>query len=813
MPDITTFSVNNSRVTIFFLTLVLLAGISFFIKFPRAEDPAITIREAVVTAAFPGMSTERVEDLITRKLEETIREIGEVDEITSDSKTGVSIVHVVARDEIPDVDAVWQELRNKMDDVKSELPSGTVGPVVNDEFGLTAIATIALWADGFTLAEMWEVARDLRDRLYTVAGVRKIEIFGIQEERIYLELDNAQLAQLGMSPSVIVQTLIQQNIILPGGRINASQQEIIAEPSGNFDDVVQIEDLILPIPGTSRTISLKDIARITRENVDPPDKPVYFKKKQAIVLSVSILDGFNSVEFGDRLNRKIHEEESLLPFGYFLDYATFQPPLVEAAVGSAVTNVYQSLVIVLAVVIIFLGFRTGLIVGSFVPMAMLLGLVVMWFADIQLQRMSIATMIIALGLLVDNGIVVAEDIKVRMEGGQDRKEAAISAGKSLSTPLLISSLTTIFAFAPMMLISGGTGEYVFSLGAVIAIVLLASWFLAMFMTPAMCVWFMKVKPSETQANGADRYDTRVYRSYKSFLTAMLNYRTIVIAILVSALVASGWAFRFVVQEFFPNGDRNQFLIYLDLPAGTRVDKTAEQAQQLAGWLNDKSANPEIVSTVTYVGSGGPRFFLSLSPFDPDPHLAFIVANTVSSDQVGTMIERTRQYALDNFADARARVKAMWLGGAETGIFEVRINGPDPNVLFEKAKVVQDALRAISGTIDLKQDWENLTLKIAVEIDQARARRAGVTSQEVANSLNASLDGARITDYREGDTVIPVVIRGSEDVRTNIANLRSINVYSAGRGVNVPLAACRTEVRENGCGRIAMWRGHGIERLS
>ena len=789
MPSITEFSINNSRLTILALITVAVAGVLAFVDYPRQEDPSIVIREAVVTAQFPGMSTVRVEDLITRKLEEKIREMPEVDDIKSDSKTGSSIIHVVLHDRYSDLGPIWQDLRNKMNDVVPDLPAGTIGPFVNDEFGLTAVATVAIWSDGFSLAEMREVARKARDRLYSLTGIKKVEIYGIQDERIFLELSNAKMAQFGISPGVIVGTLQQQNIILPGGKVNVEGQDIVIEPSGNFNAVSEIESVIIPIPGTNQVTPLRDLVTITRGYVDPPDKPDYFTGRPAIVLSVSISEGTNSVVFGTRLTTKVKQIEQSLPIGYVLEFATYQPDLVKKAVNGAVNNVYQSLIIVLVVVMIFLGVRTGLIVGSFVPMAMLFGLVIMWTLDIEMQRMSIASMIIALGMLVDNGIVIAEDIRARMDAGEERREAAIASGKSLSIPLLTASLTTVLAFTPMMLAEGGTGEYTLSLGQVVTIVLLASWFLAMFMTPAMCFWFMKDNP-KLPSDGApapDPYSGLFYRIYRSILETILRMRLVFMALVLVAMVVAGYGFRFVVQEFFPVSDRNQFLVYLDLEAGSHVNKTTKAVEDLTRWMRDKSVNPEITGTAAYVGSGGPRFFLSLAPLDPDPHIAFIVVNTETAKQVPGVVQRVRTHLLDNFPDVLGRAKTMWLGASETGLIEVRISGPDANVLLLKAEHLMSRLRAISGTVDIKQDWENRVLNVRVLVDQARARRAGVTSQEVANSLNAYIDGTTITDYREGDTNIPVVLRGIESDRHNIYNLRAINVYSKSRGTNVPLS--------------------------
>ena len=790
MIGITDFSINKDRVTILFLMIMAVAGLFSYLTYPKQEDPSIQIREAVVWAFFPGMAPERVEDLITRKLEEQIRLLGDVDYIKSDSKRGMSFMHVIARDEVPVLKTVWRDLRDKLTDVTPQLPSGTIGPFVNDEFGLTAVATIALSADGFSLAEMRLVARDLRNELYSLNGIRRVEMFGAQDQRVFLELSNAKLAEFGISPSVVVETLQQQNVILPGGLIDVRGQNVVVEPTGDFVSIADIEDVIIPIPGTQRVTPLRDLAEVSRGYVDPPNQPVYFNGRPAIVLSVSILEGegVNAVEFGERLTQKMRQIEQTLPIGYALNYATYQPPLIEAAVSGAVTNLLQTLVIVLIVVVLFLGLRTGLIVGSFVPMTMLMSIAIMRAMDIELQRMSIAALIIALGMLVDNGIVIAEDIRSRLQNGEGRRQAALASGRSLAIPLLTSTLTTILAFLPISLAIGGAGEYTKSLGQVLIITLLSSWFLSMMMTPVMCVWFMKVKPREPTVEGevVDPYSGAFYRVYRSLLQGMLRARFLVLACAVAALVTAIYASQFIVKEFFPAGDRNQYLVYLDLPAGSRSDKTAAVARKLSDWLQDKTVNPEVTGTIAYVGGGGPRFFLSLAPIDADPHLAFLIVNTEDASQVPTLVERTRVFAEENLPEAFTRVKAMWLGSTETGLFEIRLSGPSLDVLSEKTASLMESLKEIPGIVDIKQDWENRVLRLNVRVDQARARRAGITSRDVASSLNSLISGAEVTQYREGDEEIPVIVRSTEAERKNVSEIYHMNVYSSTTGTAVPL---------------------------
>ncbi len=799
MSSITRFSLDTSRVTMVFIATVLIFGLIQFHNFPRQEDPPIVIREIVVTAFFPGMKPGDMEELVTRPLEAQIRTLPEIDDIWSDSKHGVTIIHAETRDEYNDLDTIWQKVRNKMSDIKPELPEGTMGPFVNDEFGLTAVATVALWSEGFTMAEMRIVARDVRDRLYELPGIRKIELFGVHDEQVYLEFSTTRMAQYGIKGRQVMETLINQNVVLPGGTVDVDELEVIVEPSGEFKSIEDIEEVQITIPDTQQTIRLKDLLTVERAYADPPRDLVYFDGRRAIVISVSITPGVNSVEFGELLTRKLKVLESQLPIGYVLEYATFQPDLVEAAVNGGLSNVYLTLVIVLIVVMLFLGMRTGLIVGSFVPMTMLLGMITMRFFGIELERVSIASSIIALGMLVDNGIVIAEDIRSRLERGEEKYQACIETGRTLAIPLLTSSLTTILAFVPMLLIDGQTGEYAFSLPMVVILLLLSSWFLSMYMTPAMSFWFMKVKdgkesPTKETDSGIDapagetrdQYGGRLYRFYRALLERLLQLRFIVLPVALATIVLGGYVGAILVKEFFGPSDRNQFLIYVDLPAGHRIESTDAVVQRLNAWLSDKDINPEVTSTIAYVGTGGPRFFLVLSPLDPDPHLAFLVVNTENSDQVPDLLKRTRQYFLDEIPEANGRVKQMWLGSTEPGWVELRLYGLDPEYLIEKGNQLLADLKAIPGTLDVKSDWENKVVKAQIIVDQARARRAGISSQDVANSLQSHMDGLKITEYREGDVAIPIVARSVEEERRVLGDLWNVLVRSPEKDGLTPL---------------------------
>jgi multidrug efflux pump subunit AcrB len=682
MKGITAFALNNSRTVVMTILLVIVGGAMAFITLPKLEDPFITIREAVVTASYPGMPVAEVERLITRPIEEKIRSMGEVDKIkNSTSKYGECLIHVTISDDVPaeQLPATWKLLRNRMADVKPELPDGTIGPAWS-----TIPSAIRRWppshcgATDSTWRKCMKPPAKSGSASTCCREPRKSISPACRTSASIIEVSNAKITQLGIDPVEIGKRLKEQNILLPGGRINIDNVEIIVETQGRFASIEEIENVLIPIPASQASIPLRDIATIRKAYVEPIRNPAYFNGHPAIVLSVFIIRGVDAVEYGERLKQAVKAIEQSLPWGYVLDFATYQPDLINKSVNGMVLNVIESIAIVLVVVMLLLGLRTGLIVGSFIPLVMLFGLLMMSVLGIDLERMSLATMIIALGMFVDNAIVVSDDIKVNLETGMGRKEAVLKTGQSLSVPLLTSTLTTVFAFGPILLQIGTAGDYTASLGSVMIILLMGSWFFSMFSSTSMCYWFLKPPAAGggDQTQKADPYQGKFYRLYRRILEFSLRYRTLVLAVTGGAFAAAIYAATFIPQAFFPGGDRNQYLIYLDLPAGTRIEETDRAVRQLSAWLQDKQENPEITGTIAYVGNGGPRFFLSLSPLDPDPFVGFLIVNTQTNKEVPALVQRTDQYLKNHFPNARGRVKSMWLGGSESGLFELRLSGPD-----------------------------------------------------------------------------------------------------------------------------------------
>lgn len=785
--NLTSLAFNYRKSVFMVLALLLINGAVAYFTLPAKEDPTITVRQAIVSTTYDGMSPDRVELLITKKLEEQIRKIPEVKKITSTSSTGQSTIHVEVYDRYFDLAPIWQDLRNKVQQAQANLPSGTQTPRVNDSYGDVAVVTLALTADGFSQAEMDDMATHIRDSLYTVKGTEKVDIMGNQDERIFLEASTAKLSQVGISPYSLKAELQKQNIISPGGQIDTGDRNFVVEPTGNFDSIAEIGDTHISIPGSEETLALKDLVTITRGYRDPVYQPSYFNGKPAIMFAINMSDNFNILEYSPRLKSKIDELIATLPIGYNIDIATYQAEQVAKTVNNVSQSVMQTLIIVLVVVILFLGVRTGLIVGSIIPFVMLVTLAVMQMSSMELERMSLATLIIALGLLVDNGIVVAEDFKRRLESGTERKTAMFQGGKELALPLLSSSITTILFFIPLMLAEHAAGEYTRSISLVILITLLSSWLLALCVTPVLCYYFIKVSPSNTvKTDEAKGMMAKLYVVYARFIHWVLGNKMLFGVLMLSLFASSLFGFKFVNQQFFPDSDRSQLTVTLEMANGTSSRTTNRQMQEIFAWLNDKEQFPEIASFSGYVGYGGPRFVMSLNPIDPADNKGFMVINLTDPNLVTDTMHKLHNGFIEQFPNVRARVEKMFLGPSDSNTIKIQVKGPDKDIIYAKAQEVMEVLRQVPGTVDIRQDWENLIVKIQVKVDQHRARRAGITSEDIASELQSYFSGATVTEYREDDDIIPVVFRAKDNERFNLDRLRTVNIYSSKLNQAIPL---------------------------
>ncbi|MFC4349442.1 efflux RND transporter permease subunit [Kordiimonas lipolytica] len=786
MSFLTKFGLTRSRFTALLMLALVASGILLYVDFSKREAPEITIRTAIVEALYPGMSPIRVENLIAEKVERKIREIAEVDEIRTVLTTGRMRTYVDLKDEVTNLEPIWQSLRDKMEDVSRDLPEGAYGPFVNTEFGEVSIASIAMTAEGFSYREMEESAKELQRRLYTVDGISKAELFGVQEERIWLELDSRRLRAIGGQINVLIDDLQNQNVVLPAGEINAEGSSILLEATGDFKSVEEIENMLTRAQGSEDFVRLKDMVKVRRGYESPASSKTYYNGRPALVVSVQMQPGYDIGDVGERLQETVQAFEDSLPIGYELNFATYQPEEVEKTVAGALSNVGQTFAVVLLVVLLFLGFRSGMVIASIVPFAVMFALLGMSVLDISLEQVSIAAVIISLGLLVDNGVVIVEDILTRVDAGARRRDAALEAGKQYAVPLMVSSLTTIFAFTPFFLIDGAKGEYAFSLGAVLALTLIGSWISAMYFLPLISAKFLKKRTEgpEGEPIEVDEVIPGYARFYEKLLGPVLRGSALVMIGVYGLVFVMMQLFATLPNEMFPESDRSEVLIYLDMPKSAHFDATEHIALEVTDWIADESVNPEVKDQIAYIGEGGPRFYLSLNPINPSPSKAFILVNAHTPDQSIKFAERAKRYFFENVPDARFTIKRLAMGASESGLVDIEISGPDHERLLGLGRSVEEIFARVPGIMQNETDWGEKLVKMVIDVDQDKARRLGMSSQTLAQNLNAYFDGFEVSTFRDEDSTIPIMLRALKEDRDSLEDLLNI-ILPAGGNV-VPL---------------------------
>jgi multidrug efflux pump subunit AcrB len=785
--DVTRFSIENDRVTLVALAVICAAGYQAYLELPQAEDPGFTIRTAVVVTYFPGANPVRVEELVTDKIEKAVQELPELDAVKSQSSTGVSVVTVDIKEEYREMRPIWDNLRRKVEKAARELPDGVRGPFVNDEFGDTFGTIIAITGDGYSYAELKDVAYEVRDMLLQLEDAGRIEIHGVQEERVFIEFDSARLAELGLTVAQLQQQLESQNILIPGGSVSTGVERIELEPTGSFESIAALGQTVIRAGGPTSLVYLEDIATIARGYQDPPAALMRANDKPALGLAISTKSNGNIVRHGGEVEGLVERLRAEYPVGLDLSVVAFQPTIVAKKVDDFVNNVIQSIGIVLGSMLLMLGLRTGLVVASLIPSAMLLSLAVMSELEISLNQMSLAALIIALGMLVDNAIVMSESIMVEMTAGKSAVDAAVDSAKELRVSLLTSSLTTSAAFLPIYLAESTVGEYTNQLFTVVTIALLASWVLALTVVPLLCVKFLKVQPAD------ETFDSFSYRTYRGLLIQALRFRWLTLALVIAVFFVSMQGFAYIPNIFFPPSEKAMFTVEIEAPTGTAIERTNEMVVAVDELIRTEllvsSERPEGVSSWSaYIGQGAPRFTLSYGPEQTRPEYAYMILNTSSTDAVTPLRDRLDAFLSESFPEARTVIQPLQNGPLVRHPVEVRLMGDDVDRLFEIVDGLKARMAEIPAIRGIGDDWGARTKKIVVDVDSARARRAGLSNQDVATSLMSTLSGLNVTDYREGDEVIPVTMRSHDDDRRQIARLETLNVYSQATGRSVPLQA-------------------------
>ena len=783
--NITRVAIDNNRTSLVLLLVVILFGVMAYKEMPKDYDPGFILRTAQVITYFPGASPERVEQLVTDRLEKVIQEIPELDFVSSESRTGVSIISANIKESYKDMRPIWDNLRRKIDSAKDELPADAQEPIVNDEFGDVFGIVIGLTAEGFSYRELEQIADQSKDDLLRLSEAAKVDIFGTQEEQVFIEYDNARLSELGLSPSQLSEQLASRNIVIPGGSINIGREKISLEPTGNFESVEEIRKTIVQIPGSDQVQYLSDIARVFRGYVDPAKTKVSLKGERALTIAISMRQGGNNILLGEQVVETLDRLTNAYPIGVDFSLISFLPKEVDQKVDDFVSNLVQAVLVVTVVMLLSLGLRTGLIVATLIPTSMIFGILVMSYFNIGIDQISLAALIIALGMLVDNGIVMSESIMVQMAKGKNSIDAAVDSANELKVPLLTSSLTTAAAFLPIFLAESTTGEYTASLFKVVTITLLCSWLISMTIIPMFCVYFMKVKRVEQD------FESGLYPYYRKLISGLLRYRwtTLIATLLVFGLAITG--LKYVPKLFFPPSDRAYFKLELELPVGTRIETTESISRQVEAYMVEElQVNEErpqgVTSWVNYVGSGGPRFLLTHSPKPSSANYALMVINVTSYQIIDEVMSKLDNYTFNHFPDLLVKLRKIENGAPIPNPVEVRLSGYETEELFQLVEKIKQKFSEVPGLKSINDNWGLPIKKLQVKINQARARRAGVSSKDIATSLQTGLSGLELTQYREGDDVIPVVMRSGVADRQDIGKLEALAVYSQSSGTSVPL---------------------------
>ncbi len=811
--NLSEWALEHPQMVVFLMVILMLSGTISYFKLGRAEDPSFTFRVMVVRTLWNGASAEQVEHELTDRIEKKLQETPNVDLLHSASKPGESLVFILLKESTrkPDVVDAWYQVRKKIEDIRYTLPAGVLGPFINDEFGDVDVMVLALTGDGFDLAELRRQNDRMAKEMLRVPDVKKVELIGVQDEKIYIEIAPARLAALGISPLQIADALQKQNALLAGGLVETDTNRIRMRVSGPFDALEQVRNADLVVAG--HHLRLGDVAEVKRGFADPPSPRMRYNGMPAVGLGIVMANGGDVIALGKSVKDAVRRFQSTLPAGIDVNVVADQPEVVKSSIELFIESLGEAILIVLIVSFISLGWRTGTVVALSIPLVLAITFMVMKVFDIDLQRISLGALVIALGLLVDDAIIAAEMMVVKMEQGWDRFRATTFAYTSTAFPMLTGTLITAAGFTPVGFARSQAGEYTISIFQVTTIALIASWLVAVIFTPY--IGYRLLNPEKLMENakrhGDDIYNTPFYRRLRALVEACLRQRWKVIGATVLIFAASMVLFgKAVEQQFFPASNRPDLLINLWLPQGASLKATEAEVEKVEKLLAGDKA---ILHYSAYVGNGAPRFYLPLDQqLFNDNFAEFVVA--VDGFEATEPLRHRLEAAFNNpdgaFSSIRARVLRLENGPPVGFPVQFRVTGDDPTVLRRTAEEVATVMRANPHLRDVSLDWNEKIKSVRVEIDQDRARALGISSQDVSLMLQGWLTGATITQFREHDQLIDVVWRAPGIDRGSLDRLPDLNIPAANNRY-VPLAqvAKLVPVLEEGL----IWRRNRVPTIS
>ncbi|KIC27108.1 efflux RND transporter permease subunit [Leisingera sp. ANG-M6] len=775
--DIARGSINRPLYTWIIMLAALLGGIWGFLNLGRLEDPAFTIKSAVIATQYPGANSEQVAREVSEPLESAIQKMGEVKLITSVNQPGFSLIEVEMQDtydgtELP---AIWTKLRAEVRDAARALPEGVSQPVVNDGFGDVFGLFYAVTAEGYTDAEKHDLATYLRRELLTVDGVADVEIAGLPQEAIFVEPTLAVSVNQNVPIDAISNALATSNSVRSAGSLDAGPAETLMRAPEGSDSVSEIQGLAIGWQG--EVVNVIDMADVHRGRIDNPDLIIRFDGVEAFTLGIAGLATENIVEVGKNVDAKLAALDSQIPYGVDLKPIYQQHMVVEQASNDFLVNLAMSVSIVVVVLALFMGWRAAVVVGTTLLLTVVGTLFFMNMFSIEMERISLGALIIAMGMLVDNAIVVAEGMQISMLRGKTSREAAHDAASKTQIPLLGATVIGIMAFAGIGLSPDATGEFLFSLFAVIAISLLLSWFLALTATPLLGHYFFK----QGKEGDSDAYDGVLFRTYGAILRASLKLRWMVVAGLITVTVVCFFGFGQVRQQFFPDSNTPLFFVHYKLPQGTSIHTTSEHLQVFEDWLG---ARDDVVSVASFTGQGATRFMLTYSAEKPNPSYGHLIIRTANLDAIPPLQAELEAFGQSRFPEGEFRTKRLVFGPGGGDPIQVRFSGPDPRVLRRLGEEAIRRLEAASPNILLpRQNWREQEPVLKPVYATDRAQTAGVTRENIADALQFSTDGVQMGVFREHDRLIPIVVRRAQEDSYNIYDQV---VFSSSAGKFLPL---------------------------
>lgn len=789
------WAIRHKQIVYFFIIAIITGGLWSYFHLGRSEDPDFTIRQAVVTAAWPGASAQQITQQVTDSLEKKLQDTKGLDYIKSFTHDGKTVIYVNLKDSVPkeEMQTRWHEIRNLVNDEWGSLPSGVMGPYINDRFDDVYGSIYAVTGDGFSYEEKRKYAENIRRRLTGVEDVQKVELLGVQKQEIYVEMDQNKLASFGMRPSDVFAMLQQQGAMMPAGMIHTDSRNVAIRVEGLLDTVESLKEL--PIHVGERSFHLGDVASVTQMYADPETSLMYFNGKPAVGIAVSMAPGGNNLVLGKNLEKEIEKEKSELPAGLDIEQVADQPSVVNDSIHEFTKSLLEAIVIVMAASFLSLGFWSGIVLALCIPVVVCASFIYMKWQGIDLHIVSLGTLIVSLGLLVDDAIIVIEMMQVKLEEGMDRLAAAQAAYKGCAKPMLAGTLITAAGFIPVGFAAGQTAEYVGAFFWVIASTLLLSWVASIFVSPVLGYRFIRVKAGEKKSAFADR----AYRLFYKAIAWCIRFKKTVIIGTAAIFAGTVALIPFVNQEFFPDSVRPEIILDVNLPSGASIKETKEV---MAGIADNLYGDNRVSSFSTYVGDSAPRFILLFDPLAPEDSHGQMILVARDSKVRDSLRDDTLAFIAEQYPDARAHARLITTGPPAEYPIMLRLSGKN---VEDTAKFAKEAAALVSqypGMKNVSMDWPEETPVVRLKIDQDKVRKLGGDNYSISRDLYVKLSGYKVAESYQGNQLVPISFRLEGSNAARLADLSSLPVH-VGSGRYVPLGEIADISYENETSTI--WR--------